>query len=92
MFFALVAAYNHDMQLHLEPLLQRFIDEQVKAGNFPSPEAVVKASLVEMMEAQGEFTAEDLAEMELSRREFERGETVDFDEFAARIRKKYGIS
>jgi Arc/MetJ-type ribon-helix-helix transcriptional regulator len=74
-----------------KPDLERFIDEQVRAGNFPTPEAVVETALQLLME-ESELTAEDLSAIEESDRQFERGEFVDFKDFAARMRKKYGIT
>ena len=48
-----------------KPDLERYIDEQVKAGNFPTPEAVVETALKLMMEEEeAELTAEDFAEIE----------------------------
>jgi Arc/MetJ-type ribon-helix-helix transcriptional regulator len=86
--------YNEAMKLELQPNLKRFVDEQVKAGYFPTPEAVVQASLSRMMDERDEITltAEDLAAIKRSDEQIERGEYVEFDEFAARMRKKYGIT
>jgi antitoxin ParD1/3/4 len=77
--------------MQLQPHLQRFIDDQIRAGRFQSAEQVVELALTRLMEEE-DLTDEDLREMELSRQEIERGETVDFDEFASRMRQKYGIS
>lgn len=69
--------------------LERFVQDQVSSGNFPSPEAVVEASLMRMMEEEVALTDEDLAEMELSQEQVDRGETVEFSDFAARMRHKF---
>jgi Arc/MetJ-type ribon-helix-helix transcriptional regulator len=72
--------------------LERFIQHQVSSGNFPSPEAVVEASLTRMMEEEFVLTDEEVAEIELSQAQFAGGKTVEFSHFAARMRKKFGIS
>lgn len=43
------------MTLSLLRDVQQLIDEQVKAGHFPSPEAVVEAAIIEMRRADDEF-------------------------------------
>jgi hypothetical protein len=81
------------MKLELQnPRLERYITEQVNAGNFPTPEAVVD-HLFERAAVGADPPADDVErELELSEQEAAQGETVDFDEFAARIRKQYGIA
>ena len=84
--------YDFAMNLQLKkPELEQYIEEQVKAGVFPTPEAVVEDALQRVMLEEVELTDEELADIQESRREFELGEVVDFKEFAARARKKYGI-
>ena len=57
-----------------KPELARFVDEQVKAGHFSSPTDVVEAALAAIEEGNAEI---------------ERGEGIDFDRFAAEMRRKY---
>ena len=81
------------MQVQLKkPELEKFIDDQVKAGYFPSPEAAVEAAVARMMvDREGEsLTADDVAAVEASEAEIDRGERVEFDDFAASMRIKYG--
>ena len=73
-----------------KPELERFIDEQVKAGIFPSAEAVVEDALLRMME-EVELSEEDLAAIRQSDEQIANGEVEDFGDFAARMRQKYGI-
>jgi Arc/MetJ-type ribon-helix-helix transcriptional regulator len=81
------------MNLELkQPELERYLDEQVRAGHFPTREAVVEYALKRVMEEQVELTEEDLADIAISDEQFARGEYVEWDDFAGRMRKKYGIS
>ena len=80
------------MQVRLtKPELERFIADQVKAGHFPSSEAAVEAAVEEMMRtrADAELTDEDVDAINESEAQIDRGESVDFDDFAAAMRKKY---
>ncbi|HEX3357175.1 MAG TPA: hypothetical protein VHS31_09405 [Tepidisphaeraceae bacterium] len=74
-----------------DPVLERFVDDQVKAGNFPNPDAVVQKALARMMEDTTSLMPEDIAEIEEGDKEIDRGEFVDFGEFAARMRAKFDI-
>lgn len=80
------------MQVHLKkPELEKFIDDQVKAGFYPTPEAAIEAAVAQMMldRETVSLTEADVAAIEASEAEIDRGEGVDFDEFAAAMRKKY---
>ena len=80
------------MQLRLQkPDIERFIDEQVKAGRFPNAEAVVETALFLMMEDEVVPTSEDITAFQKSEKQIDSGESVEFGEFAARIRRKHGI-
>lgn len=77
-----------------KPDLAKFVDEKVRAGEFPDAESVIESALARMMEEdeQGEvLTDEDVREIELASEEMDRGEYIDFDVFAAEMRKKYSI-
>ncbi|MEA2708625.1 MAG: Bacterial antitoxin of ParD toxin-antitoxin type system [Phycisphaerales bacterium] len=78
------------MQVELtKPELAKFIDEKVKAGEFPSPEAVVENALALMMENEETLSEGDIRAIDEAEGQFERGEFVEFDVFAAEMRKKY---
>lgn len=80
------------MELQLKkPELEEYVDAHVKAGNFPTREAMVEDALLRVMADDVELTPEDLAEIEMSRDEISQGDVVDSKDFSARIRKKYGI-
>ena len=73
-----------------KPELQKFIDDQVKAGHFPSPEAAVEAAVEQMMLYQAAYELDDETADAINRAEeqIDRGEGIDFKRFAAEMRKK----
>jgi Arc/MetJ-type ribon-helix-helix transcriptional regulator len=84
--------YSWIMQLQVtKPELEQFITQKVKAGDFPSPEAVVEDALARMMEDDQTLTDEDIAAIDRAAEQFQRGEGIDFAEFAAQTRKRYGL-
>ena len=80
------------MEIRLKnPRLERFIESQVKSGHFPDRESVVLDAVARMMEEEIALTDEDLAEIKRGDEEIERGEFVEYSDFAARVRKQFGI-
>lgn len=84
------------MQISLsKPEFKQFVDEQVKAGRFPSPEAVVEAGLTRLMldppdgVDDDELDDEDIAAIEEAEDQIARGEDLDWKEVSARLREKY---
>ena len=75
----------------IKPDLERFIEQQIHTGSFSSREAVIEAALRGMMNEQEEntLTPEDLAAIEEAEGQIDRGEFVDFGQFASATRKKY---
>jgi Arc/MetJ-type ribon-helix-helix transcriptional regulator len=73
------------------PDLEKFIAEQVEAGNYSSPESAFEAAVEQMMHEHIDvsLTDADLEEIRQSDAEIDRGEFVEFDSFAAEMRKKY---
>ena len=74
----------------LKPELQRFIDAQVKAGRFASPEAAVEAAVEQMMldHAPTELDDETAESINRAEDQIDRGEGIDFKQFAAEMRKR----
>ena len=73
------------MQVHLKkPELEKFVADQVKAGFFLSSEAAVEASVTQMMVDQeaASLIERDIAEIDTSETEIDRGDSGDFDKFA----------
>ena len=76
------------MQVRLtKPELERFIADQVEAGHFPSTEAAVEQMMRDRADA--ELSDGDVDAINESEAQIDRGESVDFDDFAAAMRKKY---
>jgi Arc/MetJ-type ribon-helix-helix transcriptional regulator len=75
-----------------EPELERFISEQVSAGHLPSDQAAVEAAIAQMKADHDEFvlTDADLVAIAESEEQIDRGDSVDFDTFAARARQAFG--
>jgi Arc/MetJ-type ribon-helix-helix transcriptional regulator len=73
------------------PDIQKFIAEQVGTGNYPSPSEAVEAVIDQVMSGRAvhRLTEEDVRAIEEADASFERGEGIDFDVFAAEMRKKY---
>jgi Arc/MetJ-type ribon-helix-helix transcriptional regulator len=81
------------MQVRLDnPRLERFVTEQVEAGNYPSADAAIEAAVERMMldNQDAALTDEDLDAINQADAEIDRGQFVDFDAFADQMRKKYG--
>ncbi|MGD0461281.1 MAG: hypothetical protein ABSB74_02215 [Tepidisphaeraceae bacterium] len=78
------------MQVQLKkPELEKFIDEQVKAGHFPNPEAAVEAAVQQMMlDQMHELDDETIAAVKQADEQIDGGQGVDFKQFAAELRKK----
>ena len=80
------------MQVELtRPELERYIAEQVEAGYFPSAQAAIEAAIEQMMLAgeQFELTDKDVEAINEAEDQIDRGEFVDFDTFAAEMRKRH---
>ena len=78
------------MQVQLtKPELRQFVDEKVKAGEFPSADAVVEDALTRMMEEEQILTEQDLKAIDSADEQMNRGEHVEFETFAREMRKKY---
>jgi Arc/MetJ-type ribon-helix-helix transcriptional regulator len=76
------------MTLSLSRDIQQFIDEQVKAGHFPSPEAVVEAAIIEMRRADEELDDQTIAAINEGLEQADRGEGVELDEFRSQTMKR----
>jgi Arc/MetJ-type ribon-helix-helix transcriptional regulator len=80
------------MQVELKrPELAKFIDEAVKAGHFPSPDAAIEAAVEHMMLVRefDELDDETIAAINRAEEELDRGEGIDFDQFAKEMRSKF---
>jgi len=79
------------MNVSLKPELERFVEEQVKAGRFSSPAEVLEAGLARLMldPLPDELDAEDLAAIAESEEQIARGEDLDWKEVSKELRRRY---
>jgi putative addiction module CopG family antidote len=79
------------MNLTVNPEMEKFIEEQVKAGYFNSPSEVLEAGLARLMldPEPEELSEEDAIALETAFDQMDRGETIDGEQFHAYIREKY---
>ena len=80
------------MQVGLnKPELEKFIVQQVKEGQFPSPDAAVEAAVEKMMYERQDLEIDDETAEAINRAEeqLDRGEGIDFKQFAAAMPKKF---
>ncbi len=79
------------MNVSLRPELQRFVDDQVKAGHFASPDAVIEAGLARLMldPDPAELDEETLAAIDRAEEQIEQGQYRDWKEVSAELRAKY---
>lgn len=78
--------------MHLEvskPRLKEFIDSQVKAGHFASPQAAIEAAVEQMMLDHGELDAETVAAIVSADAQYARGEYMNWRDIRSELRKKY---
>jgi len=79
------------MTLTVNPEMEKFIEEQVKAGYFSSPSEVLEAGLARLMlDPVPEELSDQLFErIQSSLEQVDRGEVVDAKELHARLRRKH---
>ena len=75
-----------------KPELTKFVEEEVKAGHYASPEALVEAAIADLRDAAAiEIDDETAAAINRAEEQIDRGEGIDFDQFAAEMRKKIAL-
>ncbi len=79
------------MDLSLRPELERFVDQQVRSGQYSSAAAVVEAGLARLMldPPPDDVDADTLAAIEEARAQCDRGEGIPLDEACAELRRKH---
>ena len=79
------------MSISLRPELKRFVEDQVRAGKFASPEEVVEAGLARLMldPAPDDLDEDDRAAIAESEAQIARGEDLDWSQVSAELRRKY---
>lgn len=78
------------MQICLtKPELAQFVEDQVKAGRYPTAEAVVEAAVQELCDsARTDLDEQTIGAIHRAEAQFDRGEGIDFATFAKQMRKK----
>ncbi len=83
------------MNIDIDPELERYVVEKVKAGVYPSPSAAINDALA-AAKAQEELTPEDVAELReliaVSLAQAERGESKAWDAAEMKQRLRAHIS
>jgi putative addiction module CopG family antidote len=81
------------MKVSLDPKVRKFVDDQVKAGHFRSDGEVLDEAVRRMMdESECELDDETAAAICRAEEQIDRGEGIDFDQFAAEWRRKLATS
>jgi Arc/MetJ-type ribon-helix-helix transcriptional regulator len=78
--------------MHFElskPKLQKFIDDQVQAGHFPSAQAAIETAVEQMMLDHGVLDDSALAAIASADAQYERGDFVEWRNVRDSLRKKY---
>ncbi|MBC7785105.1 MAG: hypothetical protein H7144_14820 [Burkholderiales bacterium] len=80
------------MQVHLSnPTLERFIAEEIRAGNYPSAEAAVEAAVERMMlETKDDLDDGTVAAINRAEDELAAGKGIDFETFRAGFLERHG--
>lgn len=83
--------YHSHMDVALKPELERFVEEQVKAGRFASKAEVLEAGLARLMldPLPDDLDEDDLKAIAQSEAEIERGEDLDWKVVSKQLRQKY---
>jgi putative addiction module CopG family antidote len=80
------------MSIELAPELQAFVDEEVRLGNYPDAESVVRAALMRLRDDQGELDDELLDSIEQSKRDVEAGRFMEWADAEAELRRRHGLA
>ncbi|HYO10606.1 MAG TPA: hypothetical protein VER17_16685 [Tepidisphaeraceae bacterium] len=72
-----------------KPELEQFLDEQVRAGRFPSRDAAVEAAVQRMMLEESELDEELLDPIDRAEEQIARGEGPDWKEASAKLRREF---
>ena len=79
------------MNVTLKPELRSFIEGQVRAGHYPSPEAVIEAGVARLMldADPTDLDEETLAAIDRAEEQIERGQYRDWKEVSVELRRKH---
>ena len=77
------------MNLSLKPQIEKFIDEQIKAGHYNSATEVLEEAVVRMMEESSGLDEDTLAAIDRSEDQIERGKYRDWRKVSRQLRAQY---
>jgi len=85
------SCYNPGMHVRLKPELEKFVEDEIKAGNFGSHEEVIEAGLARLMldPAEGGLDPETVVAIDEAEAQLDRGEGLPLDEAFRRLRGKH---
>ena len=79
------------MHVKLTPEAEKFVQEQVRVGKFHSPDEVLDAAVARMMlESEDELDDVTIAAINRAEAQIDAGKGIDFEQFAAEMRKRIG--
>jgi antitoxin ParD1/3/4 len=77
------------MNVKLKADAQKFVEEQVKSGRFRTADEVLEAAVQQMIDqSEDELDEETIQAINRAEAQLDRGEGIDFDKFAADMRRK----
>jgi antitoxin ParD1/3/4 len=79
------------MNISLKPETKNFVDEQIRAGRFRSLDEVLEEALSRMMYEDADLDDETINAINRAEAQFDRGQGIDFNVFAAEARRKYSV-
>ena len=79
------------MKISLNPQLERFIEDEVKAVHYASADELIEAAVARLMldPEDDEIDDETMAKIEEAEAQFDRGEGISVDEVFAKLRQKH---
>lgn len=79
------------MNVTLRPELEKYIEEQLRAGRFDSADELLEAGIARLMldPPVDALDADDLRAIEESEAQIERGEVLDWNQVSNELRRKY---
>jgi antitoxin ParD1/3/4 len=79
------------MDVTLKPEARAFVEDQIRAGRYGSAEDVVAEAVSRMMaDSDVDLDEETAAAINRAEAQLDRGEGIDFDRFAAEMRRRIG--
>jgi Arc/MetJ-type ribon-helix-helix transcriptional regulator len=79
------------MHVSLRPETQRYIDEQLQTGRFPSLEAMIEAAVAELREVDDSLDADTISAINEAEAQADRGEGMELDAFRKHISARFRV-